>query len=223
MKSFFKTTKNNTVEFVGDKLEIFLPKRFDQYGTSITDHVECMGIFSLLINDKIKKGFFLPAMITIEPSEVGNASINKVPFHKFTLVKGDKFLRTTEIIMNQSLAFICFLEFIFLGNRMEFMDYDFSALMFEVVQTTCGVNFGVERTLFEIIISHLERMPNNLTAYFRSSDMKGDSVSIPMRAVAQAAVSTSSRMMGSYLNDSINSSLVNHSDEVSPIENLLRQ
>lgn len=223
MKNYFRVTKNNAVEFIGKKLEVFLPKRFDQYGTDITDCVECIGIFHMVIDDTIKKGYFLPAMIIMEPSEVGSANIDKVAYHKFTFVKGDKFMRTNDTIMNHELAFICFLEFIFLGNRPSFMDYNFSALMFETIQDVCGINFGVDRTIFEIIISHLQRQPDNLTAYFRSSNMKGDSVAIPLRAVSQAAMSTSSKMVGSYFNDSINSALVNHSEEVSPIENLLRQ
>lgn len=220
---YFKENKNNSITFVGDKLEILIPKRYEQHGClEITEEVKTLSIFDMIINDTIHCGYFLPAHIYIIPTNVENVLIGNKQHIKLTLFKGDVFIKNINIVKNPQIAFVVFYEFIFLGNTPKFIDYDKSAFLFDSVQEICGINFRSNRVVFEIMSAHLYRTEQDLMKPYRLTDMRKKPIAIPLRSVNHAATSTSSKIIGSYYSAAINSSLVNQADEPSKVEDLLR-
>ena len=94
--------------------------------------------------------------------------------------------------------------------------------MFDDVEKVNGVNFRVDHSIFEIMMSNLYRDPADISTLYRNTTMSGLPLRIGLNQVAQAATSTTSKIVGAYMDAGINSALVNQVEEPSTIENILR-
>lgn len=220
---FKKDPKTKRVIFTGDKLDIFIPKRYETYKCLvIEDSIFTLGIFDMVINDTIKTGFSLAAHISIHPSSIDTTTRDGEPYVVATLVKGDVFMKTTEVVKNPQLAYVIFKEFIYIGNRPNYISYDDTAFIFDGVQQISGINFHVDKVVFEIMFSQLFRDQDDITKIYRLTDMKRPPIALPLRAVAHAATTTSAKLIGSYFGDCVNSALINQNHDPNELENILR-
>lgn len=222
MIEYFKEDKDkHRVLFVSNKLEIFLPERYKKYGClSIEEHVVALAIFDMVINDKIYTGMFLPAIVRIEPSSVEPISIGTEQYYKLTLNKGDLFI-TTRIVKNPALAYAAFNENIYLGRMPDFLKYDKAPWIFDDMMEVCGMNFGVDHALFEILFAFLYRSKKDPNKQHRHTDMKDDPNFISLSHSPTLATSTMSKMLGSYFDDALDSALmVNKSDEPTELDEI---
>lgn len=225
-KKYFEK-KGKSCIFTGDKLEIFISSNWEKYKIlSVTDVITTVGVFDLVINDKIKTGWFMPAVIRVEPSEITSVMIGDKKYYKATLKKGDIFIKSTNIIKNQQIAYLIFLEMIYLGNQPMWMTYEKTAYVFDLVSEICGMGFPVNPVVFEFIFSQLYRSSKDTNLLYRQTDMKSEEpVIVPLRALPHATKSTSSKIIlaTSYFNDSVDSALINQNDEPSDIEEIIRK
>lgn len=223
---FFKhDTKNKTTIFIGNKLEVFIPTRYDRYeGCLVVENtVSTLGIFSMLINGKIKKLFYLPAIIGMDYTDNELISIDDNEYMKLTLLKGDRFMISSEVICNKSLGFILFYEFIQMGNYPDGITYDNIGSMLEPLTRLSGLSFGADNAVVEALFSQLSRDKDDIGQLYRLTNMKKKEQIVPMRDIAHAARSTTGRLIGNYLDSTMDSVIVNPSTSSSEIENILRQ
>lgn len=219
---YFKQVGNSII-FTGDKLVIYISERYKQHGClEVTDTIKTVGIFDMIINDTIEKGYLLPARFTIEPSYIESEQFNNNQCVKLTLFKNDIFIKNINIIKEGFIGYFIFYEFPFLCKKPKFVTYDIDASIFDSVKALCGVNFKSNRVVFELISSHLYRSQHDISLPYRLTDMTEEPINISMRDVTHASLSTSSKLIGSYFPAAINASLVNQSDESSQVEDLLR-
>ena len=222
-KFFEINKKENCVYFKGDTLEILIPRRYENYGNLyVGEYVTTLGIFNMLINGKIKSYFNLPTMIVIESSVVENVTVDNVAYVKAYLNKNDKFMRHTEVIKDNKIAYMLFKEFISLGKVPAFMKYVDAPKIFDNARKYMGVKFSSNQVLFEIIFSHLYRDDSDIMKPYRLTPMKKDPTFVPLFEIEHAATSTVGRIVGSYMNAGIVSSIVNPSKNNSRVEDILR-
>jgi hypothetical protein len=210
--------------FDGKKLEVFISKRYEStYGVlSVSDEVHTMAIFKMRFDGGEETGFFLPATITMKPSEVETHSDAEGKFYKLIFYKGDVFIKSENVVMNPQLGYVLFREFVFLGKMPDYIGYEQSGFMFNDVENIVGLDFKTNNVVFETIFAHLHRDPSNVMTPYRLTNMKKEPIMIPLREVQHAATSTSGRIMGSFFDDAINSSVVNQSEDTSEVEDLFR-
>ena len=222
-KYLVENPKTGVVAFMGDTLEVFIPKAFERHGClEIANDVFTLGLFDMRLNGGKWLGYTLPAHIHMSPSKIENETLGDMDCAKLTFNKGDLFMLSTTIVKNGYLAYVCFYEYIFMGMRHRFMSYDMISKLFITVQEVCGINLNTDQVVFELISSHLHRSPESLKLFYRLTDMAKAPVALPMKDVAHTTMSTNSKLVGPYLSDSINASLVNAADQKSKNENLLR-
>ena len=217
--------KTKRVKFIGDRLDIFIPMKYSEPSMNVLnigDEIETLAIFEMVINNSIECGYYLPALITIVPSEILYITHNGESCLQLILYKDDVFMKSTRVDKNQGLAYLIFKEFIDLGNQPGFIKYMDSAFMFDDVEKVNGVNFRVDHSIFEIMMSNLYRDPADISTLYRNTTMSGLPLRIGLNQVAQAATSTTSKIVGAYMDAGINSALVNQVEEPSTIENILR-
>jgi hypothetical protein len=215
--------KTRSVTFRGDKLEVYISTDYEKHGClRIATEVFTIGILDLVINDKHNVGFFLPAHIHICPSEIDTVTVDGNEYIKLTLVNGDVFMKSIDVVKNQYLAYVCFYEQIYSGKRRDWMGYDFVMTMFQTIQEVCGVNLGVKQVIYEIIFAYLTRCMDDLKTQFRLGGSDAIHYAMPLKDVAHATGSVTAKLAGPYLGDSITASLVNASDNNSTIEDILR-
>jgi hypothetical protein len=220
---YFKRVKD-TVYFEGEKLEIFIPTRYEGHGClDMTDTVRTLAIFDMKINGSIDLGYMLPAKVTIEPTDIEIVMKDGNRYAKLTLTKGDAFLKNTTVVRDTQLAYIIFYEMVYGGRTPNFIDYDQTAFIFDVVTEVTGVRFPTDHAVFEMMSAMLHRSQDDISLQYRLTDMKKPARNIPLSLVSHAALSTTSKIVGAYMDNGIDASLVNASDIPSEIEDLLRQ
>ena len=138
-------------------------------------------------------------------------------------VKNDTFIKNVNVVRDSQLAYIIFYEMVYCGKVPDFITYDMMATVFDVVTDVTGVKFPADHVVFEMMTAMLHRDQNNIGTQYRHSDMEKSPLNIPMKLVSHAAISTTARIIGGYMDEGINSSLVNASEIPGDIENLLRK
>lgn len=224
MDKYFKfDEKQGTVLFIGDTLEILIPERYERYGClQIEEFVMTMGIFDMIINGTQETGMFLPAMIRIEPSETEKVNIGATTMYKLTLKKGDVFMHM-EVVKDGKLAYVIFDNFISLAKQPKFFDYRLMAFIFDVVVRITGIRFHVDHAVFEMIFAYLCRDPDNPGVQYRYTSMTKDPLFLSLKHAARMAESTTSKLLGAYFEDSLDSALINEADRSNEVEELLRK
>lgn len=219
---YFKKYKDSLI-FIGKSLEVYIPVRYGQHGClDVGESVKALAIFDMTINGNIESGMMLPAKVTMKPNNVESILRDNERYQKLTFTKDDIFIVDTHIVKDDHIAYVMFYEFIYGGNTPRFMTYDKIGFIFEVAQQVTGIKFPTNSAVFEMMTSVLHRDPKDLTKFYRLTDMKSDPLRIPLRTVAHAATSTTTKIVGSYDNEGFDAALINAADVSSEIENLLR-
>lgn len=224
LAKFQQKDSKSPVIFTGDLCVVnILQKLEENYGcVSVADTVTTLGVFDMTV-DGMQSGMFLVGRIEMVPSDVARVTIDDVPYIQLTFKKGDVFMKSTKVVVEEKLAFIVWLEFIkFARASLKAMTYEDQASMFDRIRMSSGVSFPVDHAVYEAIFSHLSRAREDFTLPFRNTDMKGEFRRIQLSDVTHASRSTSSRIIGAYNKDGINSALDNPNDMHSQIEDLLR-
>lgn len=222
MQKYFKTIGDEVI-FTGKTLEVFIPKRYENHDmVLVQDIVKTLGIFEMLIDGTIKKGFLLPALITMMPHETYTTNIEGIDYYVAKFITGNKFMASKTILKQGHIAYFMFLEFVSLGNLPSFLSYDETAFLFDRAVSICGVKLDFNHSIFEMIFAHLFRDSKDLTKKYRHTAMKNPPTFIELRSVTWGTDSTTSKLVGSYLGDGLNSALVNQADQPSELENLFR-
>lgn len=221
---FFKyDPENHTMTFIGDTLECRIPKRFETYGMlEVTEKVTALAVMDLIINEKYQCGLNLLAKIEIAPSAIGEMVYDENAYQVLHLEHGDQFITHTQVVRDQSIIYALYVEFITRGKSIYTLDYVGLALLFDRVKQMTGSGIGVDRVLFEVIVSHLARDPDDIFKQYRYTDMVKPMHLIRLRSVSYAPTSTTARLLGSYFDEGLNSALVRDVEQEQPFENLLR-
>lgn len=224
MKKYFTKQADGSVIFKGNRLDLYIPAAYESHGglRYVEEDVSILAVCEMVIDETIKIGYFLPALITLESPEVTHKTINEDQYIVLTLTTGDVFMKSCKVVRDSKLVYVMFLLFIDLGKRLNWMTYDTVPFMFDEIQRITGVNLRTNHAIFEMMFAHLARDPMNPTIPWRLTDWSTEPNVVPLRFAANSALSVSARVIGSYFNDSVNSALVNPSDIKSTIEDYMR-
>ena len=217
-------TVNKCVRFTGDKLEIFIPMRYQTKNyLIIEDKIQALGIFSLRVNGSIDGGLQIPAMIQIDAAETRNETIDGEPYFVCVLNKNNRIMTTTTLVKNDRVIYFMWTEFLSLGRMPKYMTYDSATTLFDDLKEITGKGTGVDHSLIEVILAHVYRDPNDLNIFYRHTGMRQPPAQISLRDVGYGAATTHSRIIGSYADIGRNSALLNQSEQNHTLEDLFRQ
>lgn len=167
------------------------------------------------------------AMMRINPSSTEKVVIQNEPYIEFQFEAGDTVFASTALVVTDTLSYYMYDQFIAKGNIPWYMDYFDMANMFDTAKEHAGVNLG-GRAVIELIISSIARDPDDMTRLYRHILAKPEDVrtkppvTIPFRSVIYNTSDTTSKLNGAYYSEGIDSALVNPSESVELIEELLR-
>lgn len=220
--SFFKTIED-TIVFTGNHLEVRIPMRYKVHeALDVEDIVKTLAIFEMIINHEFTYGLLLPNIIRMSPSKTSRATIDGVDYQICEFFNGDKFMLSNIVLKESHIAPMMYNEFISLGNLPKFMSYNDTALLFDTVEKMCDINLKTPHSVFEMIYAHLFRDPDNLYTKYRFTDKTKKPTFIGANSVSFGPESTTSKLIGAYFNDGVNSALVNASTQKYELEDLLR-
>jgi len=222
-KFFRYDADNHCMIFVGESLELRVPKRFEVYGLlEVTETVTCVGVMDLIIDEKYQAGLNLLAKIEVAPREISEMVYDENAYLVMYLEHGDRFITHTQVVRDGSIVPSLYVEFITRGKTIYTLDYVKLALLFDRAKAMTGSGIGVDRVLFEMIVSHLARSQDDVFKQYRHTDMAKSMRLIRLRSVSYAPTSTTARLLGSYFDDGLTASLIHQVAHEQPFENLLR-
>ena len=219
-----KNVKDQSMTFVGESLEIRIPRKFEQHGMLIVSNsVIAPGVFDMVINGKYAAALNLLAQITIHPTDISSMTYDGVDYVVLHLTHGDTFMESYNVVQNDKFIYVLWTEFINNGGLPYWFDYRALLRMFEHARELTGNGIGVSQSVYEGIIAHLSRNPDNISQQYRLTDMKGKMLLVAIKSVSQAPESTIARLNGSYFaDDGLTSALIYKVEQNKPFEDLLR-
>lgn len=222
---YFRKNKDFSLTFIGETLEIRIPKRFEQYDalTFNGDSVTTLGVLDMIFDGQYQAALNLLGSITIVPSDTSTMTYMGVDYVVLHLVTGDTFMTTTRIIQDSHVVYVLWSEFITHGKPIYTLDYEGLLGLFQHAKELTGSGIGVSRSVYEGIIAHLSRDRNNTSKQYRHTDMKRPVQLIALSSISQATTSTIAKLNGNYFRDTgITAALRQQVDESHPFEELLR-
>lgn len=225
MSEYFKYSEDDDAfHFIGDKLEVYIPERYQEKGfLELGERVSVLGIFSMKINDTEEVGMLLPAMITMDPVDIAEATINGEKYFICILNKGCVFHNSHTVLQNNSIGFFMWNEFLALGHMPKFITYGNIINLFDNITKYSGLHLDGSHAVLELIYAHMFRDPSNMTKFYRHTDMSKPPVMINLHDVAYGATTTHSRIFGSYSSVGLNSALLNQETKNNELEDMFRQ
>lgn len=217
---FFKKVKNT---FVCNYDTIaYIPKRYLDFDfVSINTDVTVFGIFDIEANNTLNC-LALPAMMTLTPSDITPVTIDDVGYIACSFNAHDVFMSNNNIIKNPLLIVRMFEEFIAQGHLPRAITYDNCIQLFEYAKSVTGINFYMDKVIFELVYAHLYRDSNRLNIPYRLTDKTKPPKFIGLRNVSYGPDSTSAKIFGSYFDHGLNSALVNKSEQQFELEDIMR-
>jgi hypothetical protein len=167
------------------------------------------------------------AMMKILPSSTKRVTINGTEYYEFSFEAGDVVFATNQLVVNDTLTYYLYDELVAKGNIPWYMNYYDQGAMFETAGLHANVNLG-GRSILELIISTTARDRTDLTRLYRHILNKHSDIyenppkAIPFRSVVWNTSDTTSRLNGAFFADAINTAVVNPSESVELIEEILR-
>lgn len=222
--AFFEyDTNKKTMRFIGETLEARIPKRFETYGLlQVHNAVDTVAIMDLIIDDTYQAGLHLLAKVTTNPTDISTITVGVMDYLVLSYTTGDIFIENTQVVKNSNIIYAVYVEFITRGNMMYTLGYDDIARLFDSSKDVTGSSIPVDHVIFEMVYSHLARQRDNKFIQYRHTDMTEPFSFIALRSVGYAPDSSTSRMLGSYFDEGLNSNLVHDNDTRHPVEDLLR-
>lgn len=206
---------------------ILVPERYTtRHLASIGTEVYILGFFAILMGERYGVSRTL-SMMRIKPSSTEKVEMGGMTFLDFHFFPGDTVFANTNLVMNDTLSYYAYDELVAKGNVPWYYNYIDIAKFFDTDQEFAGINLG-NRAVIQLVLSTIARDPSDLTRLYRHILMdlavveNNPPVITPFKSVIWNTSDTTSKLIGAYFSDSITSALVNPSEKVERIEELLR-
>jgi len=227
-KEVLKAVRSVGLEVVAVKpVDIIVPERYAEKGLmDVGETVTMLGVYAL-VHERHYAVSLLNARITVKPTSISTIKINQVSHLKLSFEPGASVIVTREVLTESDLVFEIFNEFVTKGKCPWFMGYDDMARLFET-----AAEYGDMKRLADLhaitamIIAAISRNKRTMTQYYRHAiqdNPESERATISLKNITFGATNTVTRLNGSYWGDGLVSALVNPSDEVEKIEELLRR
>lgn len=211
-------------------LKLYVPERYvEKKLVKIGSEIYVVGIFALVVEDKYYAVSTTNAMMRIKPTTISTVKFEEDSYLEFAFEPGSVVFATTELIRTDTLVYYIFDEFIAKGRVPWYIEYEDLAKLFLSSDKHAGVRLGGQHAILEMFAAAIARDPNQRSRYYRQSlsDKAGANEPppkfIPLRSIVDGATNTTSRLLGSYWNDGLNSALIHPSDKTERVEELLRR
>lgn len=207
---------------------IHMPKHYASglLGT-IEANIHALGLWAMIVDDKYYAVNNVAGKITLTPDTVNIISVDETDYLELTFLPGSTIIDEINLLQDGPFMFNIYDEIIAKGKTPWYMDYDDLASIFDTAIHHGGVNLKAPRSILEMMTASRGRNPKDRSKYFRNSiktqqEYKSKTPDIiPLRSVAYGATNTTSRLLGSHLNEGLTSALVNQSENNESVEDLL--
>jgi hypothetical protein len=200
---------------------LYIPYRFVTAGLAyIEDRIQVISQYALVVGDSYTVAN-VPALVEIKPDSRKRVKIGDEEYLEFFFDQNAVVLEDTRLFQQSSQVYNIFNEEIAKGNvPLYFSDVDLLFCL-DLADSFANLKLGKNNVSLEMIISSITRSSNDPTQYHRLNPDGGYQF-IALRNNQLGATNTLAKMMGSYYEPGITSSLSRSSDKLEDIERLMR-
>lgn len=208
---------------------IYIPVRYTSRKlATIGLTVESLGFFAIVVGDvyAVSKAC---AMMPFTPSTLNTVTIGDIDCYELQFDKGAVICPNIDLVVKDSIPYYINDEFVSKGRVPWWHDEVDQAKLFVTSGYHTGVNIGPSNVIMEMIVSSTIRLASDRSVYYRHAveslyDLnRPESSVVPLRSPIYGATNTVARLLGSYFDDNLTSSLGNPSERVEGFETIVRQ
>lgn len=212
------------------KCKIYIPSRFAEHQMAfVGSETQISGIFAITVDDKYYGVSLINSMMRIDPTDTKRIMVGDIENFEFSFEAGSKVILNRNLVKSDTFIYNIYNEIIATGHIPWFFSYEDLGRLFESSAEFAGMKVGASHVVAEMIAASISRNPKNTNEYYRHSLSNKNQLMtnppdfIALRNVIYGATNTTAKLMGAYFDDGLTSALVNPSEKVEPLENLLRQ
>lgn len=191
----------------------------------IAENVTVMGVFPFIIEGRYSVSKVI-SRVVLTPQDTQVIKINDEPYHLFSFEPGSVVVKNINLLKEDTNPYYIYRCFIARGKVPWYIDYDDLLTIFEHTPKYNGVHLGADQSIVALLAATVARDPNNLNSMYRSTLGQSNKATrpyyVPLTNVQLSADDTISKILGSYMDDGINSALINPSKQISDLEEVLR-
>lgn len=224
-----KTLKDDRIITQGG-CKIYIPARYQDNGLAVLgEETLILGICLFVVEDRYYGVSRAPTMLRIEPANISTLKIEGEDYLEFDFPAGSTVIANANVVQDGNLLYPIYNLFIANGQVPWFFTYEDLGKLFEHSKEYTGVKLGANRVVHEMIAATISRDPEHLNRQYRHvvSSLKEVESNPPtivkLNSVTHGATNTTAKLIGAYWEEGVTSALVSPSEQVEPIEDLLRR
>lgn len=210
--------------------KIHIPVRYEEKDiATISNKVSTVAIFAIILDDKYYGIVTIPSFINLEPSYVNKIKIDDVGYYEMDFEEGSTVISSVDLIKKDVMTYYIYNEFIAGGKIPWFFSYSDIIRLFDNAQKFAGARVGANFAITDMVACTICRDSKDVTKFYRhqyktiDQEQNNPPVILPLRNVSSGASNTTAKLLGSYFSDGMTSALINPSERLEHIEELLRR
>ena len=226
-KSFLFVTQDDRL-VTKQKMTICFPALYENHEFAvITDEVMVLGIFAMMQDDKYCVNV-VNANMPLTPSDMYRDKIEDEEYIFLTFDEGSTVCRNVNLMKEDTLVYYIYDYFISNGRIPWFLNYLDVVGLFETSAKYTGIKLGDTTSVMETICCTIARNAKDGRLMFRTGKKSIEELVserplwIPLSNIQFGAADTTSKLLGSYFNDGLNSAIAYKTKRVDPVEEILR-
>lgn len=209
--------------------KIIFPERFIEKGLAeIGVRSYVVGCFAHVVEDTHYAVFLAVAKVEVKPSSIATIKIDGDAYVEMSFEPGDALIVTQEVVEDKFMAFHVYNELISKGHMPWYMHYDDRVKLLFTANALAGMELLSNHVVLELNAAAISRDPKDINQFYRHTVAsyaqadKDTPIAISLMNVSYGTTNATSRLMGAYWEQGLNSELANPSTEVQNVERLLR-
>lgn len=229
VKAALKTQPDGSV-LTTRELKLYVPERFVEKKLAVVSaETYVVGIYALATSQGDYAVSTINAMHHVMPTVISTVKFDGESYLEMTFDPGSTVFATLDLIKEDILVYRIFDEIVAKGHIPWYLEYQDLATLFSSAKKHAGLDLTRVHAILEMIAAACARNPKQLTEYYRQGVTSLEEVVshpptiIPLRSITYGTTNTTSRLMGSYWDQGLNSALINPTTKLENVEDLLRR
>lgn len=224
-KAVLSTLKTADSQVICTKnCKIQLPVRFQQIRLAqLGTEIYILGVYALILETGEYAVSNMLGLVKINPDKIVTVKIADEEYFEFYFEAGTTIFPNTSIVKRDELLYNIFNEFIFNAGIPWYLEYNDLGKLFDTAKKFTGSNAANIYEVLEFLASFVSRNPKDRSLFYRLTLPNKDQPQyVALTSVFYSVSNTVNKIAGNYFSDGIVSALVNPSENVEKIEQLLR-
>jgi hypothetical protein len=213
--------KNNQV-YSKKTTIIEFPKWYgDKEFLDIQDVTYLYGIFAIIIDGKYSVSV-IPTLISTVPIQVNEVKRDEEVYIQLTYGENNPIIDNIEVVKNEILSYTFFERFCLYAKIPWFIEYEDIIRIFDNLNKYAKSNLGEDYLATELVTSFIARTKKDKTVFYRQKPSEEIDF-IDLINPFYSAISTVSKISGSYFSSGLVSALTQKEEKPNKLEKLVRQ